>query len=364
MAGPIIEALRRFRENAPARREARRNFIRDLIDPMASIEDTDRMQSVGVFRRPIRRGGAFSSLGGVQTANHAHKGRAQIMPVPRKMQEDPAGPDLTPDRAYDGDGTGTPMQTTQFTRPRNTQPENPDRTAGTAAIPPVRSESIALPPPSDALEPPALVEARRLHGERAAVAGRLPQALAASTGDAAKDQMVAVAIQQQMHDAREELRRQEELHRNSPEYASRQQEQMMERAFQTGNWETFHQNATTGAMIRDNKGVPVAIDNDMARRIAQPFVSKRVWGSFLQNNGLPADPADRAALVQATRYAFPPVMTGPKDKEEADYGATVARIQAYFNGNFNQPGDPVLAEYFRKLAIATAGPKSQYQTGK
>jgi hypothetical protein len=356
MAGPIIEALRRFRENAPARIEARRSFIRDLIDPMRSIGDADEMQGVRVFRRPVRRGGVFASLGGVQTARHDMKGREQIMPAPRQMQEDPAGPDTTMSRAYDGDGTGTPMQSTAYARPRNAQPENPDRTAGTAALPVVQSETIALPPPSGAAQPQSMSPLDRARQNAAAASARAEaglKMLATSTGDKYRDQNVMVGIMAQKRDADAELRRQEALHQASPEYRIGEQDKLIQRAFETGDWETFHRHVTSQNTLMTKTGP--FVDNEIGPRMAQPQVAKRVWSVFKDHNGLGgiADLEKRATLMQAVRYAFPPVRD---DKGIVDRKKSIANIEHAFNSMFNQHGDPEIAAYFRKLAIVSIGP--------
>jgi hypothetical protein len=53
--GPIRTAIREFIDNRPERVARRREFLRDLLNPLDVIGETDRQQGVEVERRPIRR---------------------------------------------------------------------------------------------------------------------------------------------------------------------------------------------------------------------------------------------------------------------------------------------------------------------
>jgi hypothetical protein len=53
--GPIRTAIREFIDNRPERVARRREFLRDLLNPLDVIGETDRQQGVSVERRPIRR---------------------------------------------------------------------------------------------------------------------------------------------------------------------------------------------------------------------------------------------------------------------------------------------------------------------
>lgn len=61
--GPIRTAIREFIDNRPERVARRRDFLRDLLNPLDVIGETDRQQGVDVERRPIRR--MIANLSGI-----------------------------------------------------------------------------------------------------------------------------------------------------------------------------------------------------------------------------------------------------------------------------------------------------------
>lgn len=373
MAGPIIEALRRFRENRPERVAARRSFIRDLINPLASIDETDRAQGATVMRRPLRRGGAFASLGGVQTARHDHKGREQVMPAPRKMQDDPAGPDTTPSRAYDGDGTGTAMQATPVSRPRNAQPAEPDRSYGTAAPEVIRSETMGLPAPSSGFGMSVPTEVEALRQQVAASDARVNQlqqymAQQGEQGQSTAFTMAGKLAQMEMaksNNARVALSQAEERHRGSPEYKVAQRQALIRRAFETGDWQTFHTHVTSEEAFQTKAG-PYT-DAEIAPNMARPHITKHIWDSFVRHNGMPTDPVQRSNIIRAAQYAFPLATrwlkedTGDPTTKVVDRAATEQRFVGEMNALYNRDGDPGVELYFRAMAHLAFNPDTAQQ---
>lgn len=370
MAGPIIEALRRFRENRPARVEARRARFRELLNPLDSIQNTDSMQGVSVDRQPTRRGGMFASLGGVQTARHDMKGAPQPAVPQRAPQQNPAGPDTVRSRAYDGDGTGMASQAkapapTKTASQRQQQPtESPDRTYGSPAPQVVRSETQDLPAPAEDIRLPSPAgdgdqlpaHIQQMQRELQELDAQIQAGNRTMAGINNPDQFrmaqgVLAGVTQSRHSKAADLEAAMEQYRATPAYKSGMLQPLMASALKTGDWETFDRHASAQHTIVTKDGA--AVPENVGQKMARPVINNYVRQSFERHNGLPTDPEQRASLIRGLRYAYPVVRDA---KGTMNRDASIQEITFALNSEFNQGGDPELADYFRNLAIVVVGP--------
>lgn len=356
MAGPLIQALRNFVQNRPERVERRRNFISDLLTPFDAIGRTDEMQGVSTFRRPVQRGGLFSSLGGNQTARQDMRGAPILMPN-RRTRPTPAYAASAdtgmsrPDNS-DANGNGIPdsqeLQMTPQARTRITQPANPDRTYGTARPAPVQGGVADLPaPPTDRRS--ELIQARDKH--RRTLESLTGQFSNQTLTDEQLKQMpyAAVMANSALSDVSDELAALDEQSRNSLQGKTADLTALAGDSLRTGEWGTFDNSARALYSVVTKDGVQAPPDPNVGRSIAKPYIQKQAKEIFQRYNGLAqAPPDERAALLMSMKYAHPIAQDAVGDDKKSE--VEVRRIALELDALYNINQHPGTREYFEGLA--------------
>ena len=362
MAGPIIEALQRFRDSRQERVQRRRGVVRDLLNPFDSIGQSDQMQGLTVSRRPLQRGGLFASLGGNQTSRQDMRGSPMQMPSPRVGQDNPAGPDTVRARDYDGDGnTRTPaMQVGQKARLPMTAAANPDRTYGMAGPQPVQGGMESLPnPAAPASRRDQLLQQR--DQARAGMQGIVGQLRDTSLTPAQLAQMPYQAVAQQSLTASigEELAALDEQEQGSLKYKNDQLTAMVPDAISTGEWHRFDQTARGLFAMAGKDGTQIS-DPSAGRNAAIPYIQRHAQQVFEQYNGLAGVPTDaRASMLRSLAYAYPISPAAINNNEASEIEQR--RISSQLNGLYNLDNNAEKADYFNSLAIQVVGLQGGYK---
>lgn len=331
MAGPIIEALRRMRANTEARVAYGGGMIRNMLGFRPPVAHREAMAPLAQYipdhPDAPQDFGVFHSLGGVRTANHAMKGMPVSSPMQRQMQQDPAGPDTTPDRAYDGDGN--------------------------VVVPtPVRGETEALPAPP-AARPTGLM------AEREAAARAVEQArqrLDAATGgpDILKAQSLVVAAARQQKRVDELLAAEQAAQKNSMAGIADELEVFAKHGLNTGDW-SRHGLAAKRVYVERNPKTgesddPMFLDT-YARQMAAPAVLNHLAQVFADHGTLNAlSPQQQAAAKRSLAYIFPlPPDIAKDERRTVDWWrGVVSQLNSQYNGH----GDPDFRAYLETLATA------------
>lgn len=355
MAGPLIQALRNFVQNRPERVERRRNFISDLLTPFDAIGRTDEMQGVSTFRRPVQRGGLFSSLGGNQTARQDMRGAPLIMPN-RRTRPTPAYAASAdtgmsrPDNS-DANGNGIPdsqeLQMTPQARTRITQPANPDRTYGTARPAPVQGGVADLPaPPTDRRS--ELIQARDQYRRSLSDMTRRFQDEPLTEEQLKQMPYAAVMANSALSDVSAELEAMDAKASTSLQGKTADLTALAGDSLKTGEWGTFDNSAKAMYAVVTKDGVQMA-DPNAGRSIAKPYIQKHAKEIFQKYNGLAqAPPDERASLLRSMTYAYPIAQdaVGNTKKSELEKRRISAELNALYNINQNTG----VASYFDSLA--------------